>query len=336
MKKFLRIVVIILLLLVAVVVVAGLIAPKETNIQTSIDINAPREQVWEQAMKFKNWGNWSYWHRIDTNQTVTYAGTDGEPGSSYSWKGEETGEGTMTNKGMENGKMNYELKFIKPFEGTSDGYIMVEDAGNGVTKVTWTFHSVNDNFLMRAMGAIMGMEKMLKSQFDEGLANMKKHVEEHKGDAPAAANFTIQDAQFPGNTYAGVRKTIKWADMEKTMPGMYETTAKAAGDRITGPAIAIYYNWDTVKKEADVYAGFPVKDDKSAAGTTIVKIPAAKAYLVNFTGNYDQLEKIHYQIGAHAEKNKTEVAYVLEEYLKMAPEEKDMNKWETNVYYISK
>ena len=114
MRKFLRILLILLLIIIAVIVVAGLIAPKETNITSTTVINAPKEVVWEQ---------------MDTNQTVTYAGTDGEPGSSYSWKGEKTGEGTMTNNGLAIGQdgganvMQYKLAFVKPFESTSDGYL---------------------------------------------------------------------------------------------------------------------------------------------------------------------------------------------------------------------
>ncbi len=337
MKKFLRFLLILLLIGVIVILIAGLMAPKETNITATTTINAPREAVWEQMVKFKNWPNWSPWHKMDPDQTLTYAGTDGEVGSSYSWKGEKTGEGTMSNTIVEGMRMHYQLKFVKPFEATSDGIITAEDGGNGTTSAKWTFHGNNDKFLMRAMGYLMGMDKELQKQFDEGLANMKAYVESHKGEMPVAtASYNIEETQFPGNTYAGIRQTVKWADMEKMMPGMYEKVAKGAGDRLAGPAIAIYYAWDTVKHEADVYAGFPVKEDKAVEGATIVKVPSAKAYMVHFTGNYDQLEKIHYQIGAHASNNKADVTYVLEEYLKMAPEEKDMNKWETKVYYITK
>ncbi|HYD20259.1 MAG TPA: GyrI-like domain-containing protein, partial [Flavipsychrobacter sp.] len=267
---------------------------------------------------------------------LTYSGIDGEPGSSYHWVGKKTGEGTMSNTGVENGQMNYGLHFVKPFEGDADGYLKVEDSA-GMSKVTWTFHSVNDNFLWAGIGQVMSMFHSLEDDFTDGLNNMKQYVESHKMEAPAApASYAIQEAQFPGNMYAGIRKTVKWDEMEKTMPGMYESAAKAAGERISGPPIAIYYKWDTAKHEADVYAGFPVKEDKAVDGATMVKVPAAKAYLVNFTGNYDQLEKIHYQIGSHADANKMNVGYVLEEYLKMAPEEKDPNKWVTNVYCISK
>ena len=336
MKKFLRFLLILILLAAVVIVVAGLMAPKETNITSTTMIDAPKEAVWEQMVKFKNWPNWSPWHKMDPKQELSYAGTDGEAGSSYSWIGEKTGEGSMTNTGIENGKMNYELKFVKPFEATSGGYLMVEDGENGATKATWTFHGDNDKFFMRAIGYLMGMEKDLQKQFDEGLANMKAYVEEHKGEMPASPAVNVQEAQFGGNTYAGIRKTVKWDEAEKTMPAMYEAVAKAAGDRIIGPATGIYYSWDTVKHEMDVYAGFPIKDDKAVAGATIVKVPASKAYMVHHIGNYDNLEQIHYAIGAHAEHNKAEVTYILEEYTKMAPEEKDMTKWETNIYYLVK
>lgn len=80
---------ILILIAVVVVVIAGFMAPKETNITATTTINAPKEVVWEQMVKFKNWPNWSPWHKMDPDQKITYAGTDGEVGSSYSWVGEK-------------------------------------------------------------------------------------------------------------------------------------------------------------------------------------------------------------------------------------------------------
>ena len=71
-------------------------------------------------------------------------------------------------------------------------------------------------------------------------------------------------------------------------------------------------------------------------GATIVKVPASKAYMISYTGDYSKMMDIHAKLGAHAAANKAQIAMVLEEYVKTAPEEKDMNKWVTNVYYLVK
>lgn len=338
MKKFLRVLLILILLVVVVIVIASLVAPKETHLTATTTINAPKEAVWEQIVKFKNWPNWSAWHKMDTNSAMTYAGTDGEPGSSYSWKSEKTGEGTMTNKSVENGKMNYELKFVKPMESTATGYLMAEDASNGATKVTWTFNIANDNFFWRGMGYLMGMKKMLQKQFDEGLANMKMHVESHKGAMPSADaggnNPQIQEIQFAGGTYAGIRKTISAEELGKFLPATFETVGKAADKKIKGAAIAIYYVWDTVKHTTDVFAGFPVSEPVSGAGISMVTLPASKAYKSTFTGNPEQTPQVHYALGAHAANNKATVTYMIEEYV--SEEGTDINKMVTNVIYTVK
>lgn len=333
MKKFLRFLLILILLATATVVIAALIAPKETSITSSTVINAPKEAVWEQMVKFKNWPNWSPWHKMDPQQKLTYAGVDGEVASSYSWVGKETGEGSMTNKAVENGKMTYELKFIKPFEAVADGYLMVEDAGDGNTKATWTYHGNNDNFLVRGMGYLMGMKKMLQKQFDEGLANMKAHVEANKGEWTAAApQLTVQESQFAGNTYSGYRAKVGWQDFDKAFG---EAMGKL-GARIAGAPVSIIYNWDTVKMEGDVFMGAPISAGDPIKGATVVNVPASRAYMIAYVGNPSGTETAHKAIGAHmAGKNEKETL-ILEEFVKTEPEEKDINKWVTNVYYLVK
>jgi hypothetical protein len=100
--------------------------------------------------------------------------------------------------------------------------------------------------------------------------------------------------------------------------------------------MAIYYTWYTVKHETDAFAGFPIAEDKPVEGSTVVKVAASKAYMVTYTGDPSKTMEVHNKISAHAAANKATVTMVLEEYVKSANEEKDMNKWVTNVYYLIK
>ncbi len=338
MKKFLRVVLILLLLVAATVVIAALIAPKETNITSTTVINAPKEAVWEQMVKFKNWPNWSPWHKMDPDQKLTYSGVDGEVGSSYSWVGEKTGEGSMTNKSVENGKMTYELKFVKPFESTAGGYLMVEDAGNGTTKATWTYTGNNDNFLWRGMGYLMGMKKMLQGQFDEGLANMKAYVESHKSEMPAAApKLTVEEVQFAATNYAGYKSHVGMGDWEKVLGESLGKLQTAAGARISGAPVSIIYKWDDDKMEGDVLIGAPIADGKPVDGAAMEKVAATRAYKVAYVGDPAGTGAAHQAIGAKlAEKGEKDVLFMIEEYAVAGDKEKDKNKWVTNVYYLMK
>ena len=85
--KILRYLLILVVILVVAVLAIGLIEPNDVTVVRSTTINAPKDVVFEQIVKFKNWTNWSPWYKKDPTMKMTYLGTDGEPGSSYTWEG---------------------------------------------------------------------------------------------------------------------------------------------------------------------------------------------------------------------------------------------------------
>lgn len=131
MKKFLRALGILLLLLV--VVTLGLIAfaPQQYTLERSVTVNAPQSAVFTHMSHFRQWPAWTAWAETDPTQKYSFTGTDGAPGSTYHWTGEEVGEGIMTNTAVAQGSMKYKLDFIKPFEAHNTGWVRAEPAGTG-------------------------------------------------------------------------------------------------------------------------------------------------------------------------------------------------------------
>lgn len=68
------------------------------------------------------------------------------------------------------------LRFIRPWASESDAYLRLEEAG-GQTRVTWGFSGVNP-FPFNIMMLFMNMDKMIGKDFEEGLSNLKKLIEE--------------------------------------------------------------------------------------------------------------------------------------------------------------
>ncbi len=334
MKKFLRFLLILVLIIAVVILIAGLLAPKESTVTSSIEINAPKEQVWEQMVIVKNNKNWSSFTEKDPTIKLTYSGVDGQVGSAYHWTGEKMGIGSMTVTSISGNTLTYELNFKEPFEGKGDGTMQAEDAGEGRTKATWTVHFVNNNFFMGAMGYLSDMVGMgMQKDFDKGVANLKAYVESHKGETPAAAPaLTVQDVQFAGNTYSGYRAKVAWQDFDKAFG---EAMGKL-GSRIVGAPVSIVYNWDTVKMEGDVFMGAPISAGDAIKGASVVKVPASRAYMIAYVGNPSGTETAHKAIGAHMAGKSEKETLILEEFVKTEPEEKDINKWVTNVYYLVK
>jgi hypothetical protein len=82
-----------------------------------------------------------------------------------------------------NERVDILLEFVKPMEGKSDVVFTFVPEGSG-TKVTWNMSGEN-GFLGKAMCLVGGMQGMMETKFDEGLAAMKATVEaEQKAASP--------------------------------------------------------------------------------------------------------------------------------------------------------
>ncbi len=252
------------------------------------------------------------------------------PAAGYDWAGsEKTGSGKMTNEGVTGTQMDYALAFLKPHEGKAAGAFKVTDTA-GMSRVKPGASVCTMGFPWNAMNAFMNMDKMMGGDFESGLGNMKKYVESH----PTAGAVDIKEVDFPTRYYAGVRKTIPMADIMKFCGETYGMVSQAAGSNINGPAVGIYYTWDTVGKTTDMFAGFPVVDTtKPVAGCTFVTVAATKAYMAAKKGGYSDFGKYHMALMKYA-ADKGKAAMPLEEYAVSPKTEPDSNKWVTNIYYL--
>jgi ABC-type glycerol-3-phosphate transport system substrate-binding protein len=76
------------------------------------------------------------------------------------------------------GHIKIDLEFIKPWEQRSVTDFSFKPEGDK-TNVTWTM-SMQNNFIGKAFGLLMDMDKMLGSDFEKGLAQMKTVAEAAK------------------------------------------------------------------------------------------------------------------------------------------------------------
>lgn len=331
MKKFLAFLGILILVVIIVGIVLGIIEPKDVTIKRNTTIKADKGYVFDQVSKFKNWPHWSPWILADSTIKITYQGEDGQPGSSYHWVGDEkkSGEGDMHNTGIKDGEIDYLLSFTKPFKKEATGSLQLSNDDNNETKVTWTIHFHTD-FPWNAINAFINMDKMVGKDFEHGLANLKAYSEANSGGYVA-----IKDAQFPGHTYAGVRKTMAMNDMMKFFANTYGMLGKALNSQIAGPAAGLFYKWDTVAHQADIAAVFPVMDTtKPVKGVSFITVPSSKAYMVEVTGPYSSSGKAHNALMKHVGETKANLSLVIEEY-KVGPyQTPDSNKYVTDIYYL--
>jgi effector-binding domain-containing protein len=332
MKKILRFLLIFIIIIVAGFLILGLFAPKEVTVTRTVMINAPKHAVFEQITNFKNWTNWSPWYKMEPTVKMTYNGEDGQVGSSYHWVGEKTGEGEMKLASVAGDRADFDLTFIKPFKSTPKSYILAEDTA-GMTKTTWGFHQ-HFGYPWNAMLLFMNMDEMLGKDFNNGLTNMKQHLE---GNPSAAGGADIKEVEYAAHTFVGMRKTVGWNDLSKFAGETYGALGKALGSKINGVPVGIYYTWDTVKMNTDAMMGFPVSDTTTKIkGAVVTNVEASKAFMIAHKGGYASIPAGHMALNKYMAAKGKVPALILEEYVTMAPQEPDSNKWVTNIYYLVK
>ena len=173
LKKIL--IAVVLIVVVFVIVVAT--RPADFRVTRSVTIGAPAAVVFAQVNDFHKWDAWSPWAKLDPVMKQTHEGAPAGTGAIYSWVGNsDVGEGRMTiTESRPNEMIGIKLEFLKPFAAVNTTEFSFKPEGNQ-TVVTWSMTGTN-NFMAKAFGLFMNMDKMVGGDFEKGLAQMKSVTE---------------------------------------------------------------------------------------------------------------------------------------------------------------
>jgi len=323
-----------LLALVALVVLLGIVAPKKIEVERSIGIGAPNVLVFRHVQYWRNWKTWSPWAAMDTTMKVTVEGKDGSPGSVYKWTARKAGSGEMTNTGVQaNAKMDYRLKFIKPFPSESDGYVKVEEEG-GQTKVSWGFVGKTP-FPWNALNLIMNMDKKIGNDFDRGLSMLKGICEKEVAEA---SRYRVKEVPFQARAYAVIRKSVGMAQMKEFFGQSYATIMQALGKmgaRMSGAPCGLYFTWDEQTGISDMAAAIPVFGGKDLDEIKLLRLPAGKSCEIDYVGPYEKMMGAYTALDLYlSQKGFKQKFPVIEEYLTDPSHEPDPSKWLTKIYFL--
>jgi hypothetical protein len=169
MWKIILIAVAVLVVLLAIIVA---LRPADFRITRTGRISAPVGVVFDNVNDFHKWQAWSPWAKMDPNAKSTFAGPVSGPGSSMEWAGnDKVGAGRMTIlESRPNEAIQIKLEFFRPFKATHLAEFTFKPEGTQ-TAVTWTMTGKN-NFMGKAFTLVMNCDKMIGSQFEQGLANL--------------------------------------------------------------------------------------------------------------------------------------------------------------------
>ena len=108
---------------------------------------------------------------------LTFEGPPAGTGAIYHWSGNnKVGEGRMTiTESRPSDLVRIKLEFIKPFASTADTEFTFKPETNQ-TAVTWSMAG-KKNFMSKAFGLFVNMDKLIGGDLEKGLAQLKTVVE---------------------------------------------------------------------------------------------------------------------------------------------------------------
>ena len=170
---------IVVVALVAVLLAIAAFTKRNYTIIREIVIHKPKQQVFDYIKHFKHQPEYSKWLLLDPDTKIDYRGNDGEPGFilAFNSKNQKAGKGEQEIKKIIPGeKVEYELRFLEPFQFVATGYTSTDSIAENQTGVKWVYNS-GMKYPMNFLLLFMDMEKIIGKDAEETLLNMKRKIE---------------------------------------------------------------------------------------------------------------------------------------------------------------
>ena len=172
LKKILGIIV----LAIAALLIYAATKPDTFTLQRSASIAAPPEKIFPLIADVKAFNTWNPYALKDPASKMAYEGPASGVGAAYSWDSEALGAGRMEiTEASAPGRVQARLEFRRPFAATNRVEFTLQPQG-AQTQVTWAMSGAMP-YLSKLMTTFVSMDKMVGSDFEAGLANLKAMAE---------------------------------------------------------------------------------------------------------------------------------------------------------------
>lgn len=176
--KIFKTILLVILGIVALILIIAAFVKKDYTLQKEVTINKTNLEVYEYIRMNENQPKHNSWFRMDPNTKTEMRGTDGEVGAVWCWDSEKTGKGEQKIVALTPGeKLDFEITFIKPFEGKAQNSIVLEAISPTQTKVVNSLSS-SMPYPMNFMLLFMDMDKAIGTEMQNGLNNIKQNLEQ--------------------------------------------------------------------------------------------------------------------------------------------------------------
>ena len=173
-------IIIVLIGIIVLFLIIGLFVKKDYSVGTDVIVNKSKNVVLEFLKLLKNQNKFSVWALMDPDMKTNFTGIDGTKGFVSAWESDNNknvGKGEQEILKIVDGeRIDYEIRFMKPFKSTSWAYITTTAVNDSQTKVHWGF-SGKMKYPTNLTLLFMHMEKMVGGDLEKGLQNLKVLLE---------------------------------------------------------------------------------------------------------------------------------------------------------------
>ena len=161
----------IVVLVLAAILIYAAAKPDSFGVQRATAINAPAEKIFPLINDLHAHTSWSPFEK-DPNMKRTHSGAPQGKGAVYEWDGDrKVGSGRLAIADSTPSNITMILDMFKPFKAHNTVNFLLEPQGGG-TRVTWAMRG-QQPYMAKLMSTFINCDKMVGSQFEEGLAKLK-------------------------------------------------------------------------------------------------------------------------------------------------------------------
>jgi uncharacterized protein YndB with AHSA1/START domain len=176
MLTIIGIIVAILIVALIVILVRAASQPDAFSAQRSVTIAAPPEKIFPLINDLRAQSSWSPFEK-DPNMKRTHSGAPQGQGAVYEWDGNsKVGSGRIAiTDSVAPSRVTLILEMLRPIKARNTVDFTLEPQGNA-TRVTWAMQGRRP-YMVKVMNTFIDCDKMVGSQFEEGLTKLKTLAE---------------------------------------------------------------------------------------------------------------------------------------------------------------
>lgn len=158
-----------------VILVYAATRPDNFRVARSATVQAPPAKLHGLIADLHQFNTWNPFEKGDPQSRGEYRGPASGPGATYLFGGGRSGSGSLRILASEPERVSMELYMREPLEGRNHVEFTLQPRG-AATEVTWSMDGPTP-YVSKLIGVFVDMDRMIGSQFEAGLADLKQRAE---------------------------------------------------------------------------------------------------------------------------------------------------------------